>query len=59
VPLLNAATRPPEEADVFVTVTLPVKATEDALPIESVNEPEATVTAAVPPTDGDAVNVAV
>jgi hypothetical protein len=43
----------------LVTVTLPVNAAVDALLAESVNEPDATVTTAVPPTDVAAVNVAV
>ena len=56
---LCAATRPPDDAVVLFTVTLPVNAAADAFPFASLNEPEATVTTAVPPTDCAAVNVAV
>ena len=59
MPPLNAATRPPDEAEVMLTVMSPVNAAADALPKESVNEPDATVTDALPPTEGEAVNVAV
>jgi hypothetical protein len=58
VPLLNAATRPPDEAEVLLTVISPVNAEVFAFPLASVNEPDATVTTAVPPTDDDAVNAA-
>jgi len=58
VPLLNAATRPPDEAEVLLTVISPVNAEVFAFPLASVSEPDATVTTAVPPTDDDAVNVA-
>jgi hypothetical protein len=44
---------------VFVTVTLPVNAEVLTLPSESDIDPEATVMTAVPPLEGDAVNVAV
>jgi hypothetical protein len=44
---------------VLFTVTLPVNAAADAFPFASLNEPVATVTTAVPPTDCAAVNVAV
>jgi hypothetical protein len=49
---LNAATRPPVDEDVLVTVMLTGNAAVDALLAASVNEPDATVTTAVPPTDG-------
>ena len=58
MPLLNAATRPPDDAVLF-TETLPVCAIAVALPAASVNEPDVTVTTAVPPTDVAAVKVAV
>jgi hypothetical protein len=48
---LNAATRPPDEDDVLFTVMFPVNAAADALPEESVNDPDRTVTTAFPPTD--------
>jgi hypothetical protein len=48
---LSAATRPPEEVVVLFTVMLPVNAAVDALPAASINDPDATVTTAVPPTD--------
>jgi hypothetical protein len=57
VPPLNAATRPPDD-DVLFTVISNGVTTADALPAASVNEP-ATDTTAVPPTDDEAVNVAV
>jgi hypothetical protein len=44
---------------VLFTVILSVNAAVDALPAASLNEPSATVTTAVPPTDCAAVNVAV
>jgi hypothetical protein len=56
---LSAATRPPDEVVVLLTVMLPVNAAVDALPAASINDPDATVTTAVPPTDCAAVNVAV
>jgi hypothetical protein len=43
----------------LVTVTLPVNAAPEALPAASVNDPDVTVTTAVPPTDVAAVNIAV
>jgi hypothetical protein len=43
----------------LVTVTFRVEAVVFAFPAASVNEPDATVITAVPPTDGDAVNTAV
>ena len=55
---LSAATRPPVDEVVLVTVMLTGNAAVDALLAASVNEPDATVTTAVPPTDGEAVNVA-
>ena len=58
MPLLNAATRPPDDAVLF-TETLPVCAIAVALPAASVNDPDVTVTTAVPPTDVAAVKVAV
>jgi hypothetical protein len=48
---LNAETRPPGEDVVLFTEMFSVNAAVDALPTESVNEPEATVITAVPPTD--------
>jgi hypothetical protein len=56
---LNAATRPPVDDEVFVTVISNGVTADDAFPIASVNEPNATDTAAAPPTEGEAVNVAV
>jgi hypothetical protein len=55
---LSAATRPPVDEVVLVTVMLTGNAAVDALLAASVNEPDATVTTALPPTDGEAVNVA-
>jgi len=55
---LSAATRPPVDEVVLVTVMLTGNAAVDALLAASVNEPDATVTTAVPPTEGEAVNVA-
>jgi hypothetical protein len=43
---------------VLVIVISRVEAAVVAFPAASVNEPDATVTTAVPPTDGDAVNTA-
>ena len=57
--LLNAAIRPPDDAEVLFTETLPVCAIAVALPAASVNDPDVTVTTAVPPTDVAAVKVAV
>jgi hypothetical protein len=56
---LNAATRPPDEAEVLFTVISNGVTAADAFPAASVNEPNATDTAAAPPTEGEAVNVAV
>ena len=56
---LNAATRPPDDDEVLFTVISNGVTAADALPAASVNEPNATDTAAAPPTEGDAVNVAV
>jgi hypothetical protein len=58
VPPLNAATRPPDDDVLFTVISNGVTAA-DALPAVSVNEPNATDTTAVPPTDDEAVNVAV
>jgi len=58
VPLLNAATRPPDEAEVLLTVISNGVTAPDAFPAASVNEPNVMDTTAVPPTDGEAVNVA-
>jgi hypothetical protein len=55
---LNAATRPPDEDDVLFTVISNGVTAADAFPTASVNEPNVTDTTAVPPTDGEAVNVA-
>jgi hypothetical protein len=55
---LDAATRPPDEDDVLFTVISNGVTAADAFPTASVNEPIMD-TAAVPPTDGEAVNVAV
>ena len=51
--------RPPEDDDVLLTVTFSVKADVLAFVAESLNDPDATVITAVPPVDGDPVNVAV
>jgi hypothetical protein len=58
VPPLNAATRPPDDDVLFTVISNGVTAA-DALPAASVNEPNPTDTTAVPPTDDEAVNVAV
>jgi hypothetical protein len=57
--LTRAEVRPPVDDEVFDTVMLPVVADAFIFPNASANEPEATVTTAVPPLVGDAVNVAV
>ena len=51
--------RPPGEDVVLVTVMLRVNADVLTFELASVNDPEVTVTTAVPPEDRDAVNVAV
>jgi hypothetical protein len=43
--------RPPVEDDVLLTVTFPVAADALEFPAVSLNEPEATVTTAVPPAE--------
>jgi hypothetical protein len=52
------ATRPPDDDNVLFTVISAGVTAADAFPTASVNEPNVTDTTAVPPTDGEAVNVA-
>ena len=59
VPLPVKDVRPPDAMLVFVTVMLRVLVVAFVLPAVSENEPDATVTTAVPSTDEAAVNVAV
>jgi hypothetical protein len=51
--------RPPDDDEVFVTVMLNVNAEVLVFVFASVIDPDATVMTAVPPVDGEAVNVAV
>jgi hypothetical protein len=55
---LNAATRPPDDDVLFTVISNGVTA-DDVFPAASVNEPNVMDTVAVPPTDDEAVNVAV
>jgi hypothetical protein len=56
---LKAATRPPDDAEVLFTVISNGVTADDVFPTTSVNDPDVTDTTAAPPTDGEAVNVAV